>query len=456
MQTELQTKTIDYLSDLVGEANLTFEGAALSSGSKDSYHFSPILLDELSDKCADIIVRPENSEQLKRIISYAVKHDIPITPRGAGTGNYGQGIPIKGGILVNTKRMNKILKIDHESATVECGTVLWQIEKHAAEHDAELRIFPSTMPTSSSAGFITGGSGGIGSITWGMLSDNGNVRSVKMLSCEEEPKELTLDTQESIRDVLHNCGLTAFVTEVEFALAPKKAWRQYVFAFDDLLEALEAGEQFTRNENFDKRLCSVFEWPIPSYFLPLVKKEACPEGKTLLFIITSADAQTLSSQFTETSALLTFQGETTNSRESRGFQIYDFTWNHTTMWAMKSDKTLTYLQDAFDITQYQTQIRARKEKFGDDVLVHAEFIKSQDDYRLGGLSIVKYRDKEYLYELIEFCEEIGMTVANPHTHYLDADIRWFGNYLLDARKRWDPKGLLNPGHLLALEEPVAS
>jgi hypothetical protein len=71
-----------------------------------------------------------------------------------------------------------------------------------------------------------------------------------------------------------------------------------------------------------------------------------------------------------------------------------------------------------------------------------------------GLSIVRFRSQEQLWELIEFCESIGIWVANPHTHYLDEDVRWNGQPILDAKARWDPHGLLNPGHLRILEKDV--
>ncbi len=440
------------LSEIVGEDNLTIEESAVASGSKDSYHFSPVLLKELEGKSADVIVRPETQAQLIDIIRYGVANEIPITPRGAGTGNYGQGVPMRGGILVNTKKLNRIIDINQEMARVECGTILWQIEKQANTLGAELRIFPSTVPTSSSAGFVTGGSGGIGSITWGMLSDNQNVRYVKAITCESEPQILELRTQEEIRDVMHNCGLTAFVVEVEFSLAPKSDWHQYVFAFDDLYDALKAGEAITQNDDIKKRLVSVFEWPIPSYFLPLVKKDACPEGKAQLFLMTDLSPSELTQklkalQITDYPGFVQSYYSEPTSGPSRGFQIYDFTWNHTTMWAMKTDKSLTYLQDAFDKDTYLEQIRNRKARYGDSVYTHVEFLKSDGEARPGGLSIVRFENKDKLYELIDYCEDNGIRVANPHTHFLDADIRWYGDYIRSARAKWDPKGILNPGHL---------
>ena len=440
------------LSKIVGAANLVHDEKRLVSGSKDSFHFSPVLLRELDGKKADYIALPETQEQLGELISYASKHRIPITPRGAGTGNYGQGVPLHGGIMINTRKMNRVIELNRDFARVEAGTVLWQIEKQAEAVNAELRIFPSTMPTSSSAGFVTGGSGGVGSIDWGMLSDNDNVRALKILTIEDQPRAIELRGMTEIKDALHNCGLTAFVTEVEFALAPKTHWYQYAYAFDNFYEAALAGELFAGQKNIKKRLCTVLEWPIPSYFLPLVKKGGSPDGKAQLLLQTDQKPDFMNTLFTDfDGAKLMFHAEPAPYSQGRGFQLYDFTWNHTTMWAMKADKELTYLQDAFDASSYLEQIKKRKQKYGDDVATHIEFIGAEDGVRPGGLSIVRYRGKEALYELIDYCESIDIRVSNPHTHFLDADIRWYQDYLVDAKKRWDPMSLLNPGHLKRLE-----
>lgn len=85
------------------------------------------------------------------------------------------------------------------------------------------------------------------------------------------------------------------------------------------------------------------------------------------------------------------------------------------------------------------------------MLTHIEFTIFRGRLVPSGLSIVRYRSKEHLWELIDYCESIGMIVANPHTHYLDEDVRWNGQPILDAKAEWDPHGLLNPGHLRSLE-----
>ena len=449
MSNNLQTFLTE-IQTFFSEDKITLDEKGRLSGSKDCFHFSPILIPQLNDKAADVIVRPSNQEELARLIGCAAKHRIPIIPRGAGTGNYGQGVPIHGGLMVNTKDLNRIQAIDHDSATAEAGVILYEIEKAAADHNAELRCFPSTVPTSSTAGFITGGSGGVGSIKWGMLREADNIRSAKILTIEEEPKFVDVSGPE-LQGVIHNCGLTCFVTEVTLALAPKVQWQQYIISFDDFYQALDAGQQLAENQDLNKRLVTAFEWPMPSFFIPLAKKGASPEGKSAVFLYTDADRQEVEALAEKMSGTISFHEEP-HSGKGRGTQIYDYTWNHTTQWAMKADPGFTYLQDRLVLSRMHEQIKARKAAFPGELIEHVEFTIGGGEIFAGGLTVVKYRDEARLNEIIKWCEANDIAVSNPHTYYLDDDTRWYDDAFLAAKERWDPHHLLNPGHLHALEK----
>ncbi len=437
-------EAIEDLKNIVGKDNLTTTPAQLTSGSKDCYHFSPVLIPQLDGCAAEVIAFPQTQDQLVAILSLAARHKIPVTPRGAGTGNYGQGVPLQGGILVNTRHLDRIVELTPEYARVEAGVILYNIEKEAEKMGAELRVFPSTVPTSSSAGFICGGSGGIGSIEHGMLWEGDNVRGATIYTIEESPQRIEL-TRDEMEGVLHNCGLTAFVSEVEFGLAPKTQWNQYIIAFDSLTEALNAAETFAETPA-RKRLVTVFEWPVPSFFKPLVKKDLVPDGKSCLFIYSDAGLNDIR-DFAET-----VRGEVTfnagpQEGKGRGTQLYDYTWNHTTQWAMKTDPTYTYLQERFEISRMHEQIAARKAAFPGEVLEHVEFTRSEGTLQTGGLSIIKYTSAERLREIIDFCESIDIRISNPHTYFLNDDNRWYGEKFLERKSQWDAAGLLNPGHL---------
>ena len=439
---------------IVGKKNVILSEAQRRSSSKDCYHFSPVLVPQLEEKFADVIARPQTQDQLRDLIGCAAAYKIPITPRGAGTGNYGQGVPLRGGLMVSTRDLNKIIEISTEEARVEAGVILQDIEKAAESVSAELRCFPSTMPTSHTGGFISGGSGGVGSIQWGMLREADNVRHARILTIEEEPKFLDLDRSQ-LGGVLHNCGLTCFVSEVTLGLAPLVPWQQYVIAFDDFFSALAAAEKIALDDEIKKRLVTVFEWPIPSYFVPLVKKGAMPEGKSVLFLYTDEAHDFVEDLAAGLGGNITFH-EPPKTSVKRGTQIYDYTWNHTTQWAMKADPQLTYLQDRFsnEPGRVAEQIRERKKLFP-EVLEHIEFIKDGGVVVPGALSIVRFSSKDRLWELIDWCENNGIRVANPHTHFLDEDTRWYGDEHLARKLEWDPYALLNPGHLLVMEHQTA-
>ena len=135
--------------------------------SLDYYYFSPILVEKLKDKRAELVVQPANEDEVLKVAKICVQHKIPLTIRGAGTGNYGQCIPLNGGIVMDMSAMNKILWLDSGVACVQPGIKLSAIEKESKKQGWELRMIPSTYKTATLGGFLGGGSGGIGSITYG-------------------------------------------------------------------------------------------------------------------------------------------------------------------------------------------------------------------------------------------------------------------------------------------------
>lgn len=444
-------KTIVHqLQSIVGPDQVVTKANVLKKNSGDFYWFSPVLKPQLDDKVAQVIVRPQSVDQLIEIIALAVKERIPLTPRGAGTGNYGQGIPLQGGILLNLKELDQIIKLTADYAQVQAGIILNSIEQEARKVGGELRFFPSTLLTATAGGFLAGGSGGIGSVTWGTLWDPGNVLGATIITAEEKPQILSCSDPDELQGIIHNCGLTCFIADLTLALAPAKIWQQYVVAFPDFETALRFGETLAFDETLAKRLITVLDWPTPSYFPQLVKAGACPEDNAILLLHLELDPETLRPLVESQKGRITWHSPRANDHPGR-LQLSDFSWNHTTLWAMKSDDQLTYLQDQFEPERVYDQLRQRKARYGDALIDHIEFMKFQERMVPQGLSLVRYQSKEQLWEIIEYCESIGIWVANPHTHYLDEDVRWNGQPILDAKARWDPNSLLNPGHLKVLE-----
>ena len=441
---------IDMLRAAVGDEQVITQINPLQYGSRDCYWFSPVLKRELGDKVADVMVRPTSLAQLVQVVALAVQERIPITPRGAGTGNYGQAIPLLRGLIISTKKLDRILDLTAEYAHVQAGVVLHAIETAARKVGGELRFFPSTLPTATAGGFLAGGSAGVGSINWGNLWDPGNVLHATVVTVEEQPQVVTLSDPEALLAVIHNCGLTGIIADLTFALAPAQSWQQYVVALDGFEAALRFGEALAFDEAVAKRLITVVEWPVPAYFVQLVRAGACPEGRALVLLHLTMAPEELEARAAQAGGRVTWHSPTA-SQHRGGIELTDFSWNHTTLWAIKADEQITYLQDEFEAGRVYEQLRLRKARYGDDIQEHIEFMKYEGRITYQGLSLVRFRSKEQLWELMDFCESIGIAIANPHTTYLDEDSRWSGQPILDAKARWDPHTLLNPGHLRVLE-----
>src|ERR671933_18355 len=374
--TSTPPKPVDWdaiASELAGMEIIT-EPTQVVKLSQDYYHFSPVLQPLLSDKTGDLVVRPASEAEVLRIAAACVKSKIPLTVRGAGTGNYGQCIPLKGGVILDTSKMNSICWIKPGLACVEPGVKMSVFDKQARETGWELRMVPSTYRTATIGGFIGGGSGGIGSITYGQLRDRGNLHAVRVVTMEDEPRVIELRGDE-VQKVNHAYGTNGIITELEIPLAPACAWAEIIVVFDDFMTAARFGQALAHSDGLIKKLISIHAWPIPSYFTAL--KNYLPEGKhCALLMIAESCLEPFQDLVREYGGRVTY--EKTAQEASKGTALGEFTWNHTTLHARSVDPTLTYLQTLFPADKNLTLLEHLYHHFGDEVMMHLEF------FRVGG------------------------------------------------------------------------
>ncbi|HME83948.1 MAG TPA: FAD-binding oxidoreductase, partial [Roseiarcus sp.] len=148
--------------NLIGPIRCEDNPVLVKQKSRDFYWYSPVLKRELEAVTADIVVSPVSEAEVAAVLKAAHRLRIPVTARGGGTGNYGQAMPLTGGVLLNLIDMNKILTIGTGRVVCEPGALIGDIDKATAASGQELRMFPSTRATATIAGFVAGGSGGIG------------------------------------------------------------------------------------------------------------------------------------------------------------------------------------------------------------------------------------------------------------------------------------------------------
>src|SRR5271156_1072387 len=229
MTTPLEVSLATILAD---PARVSTAPQVVNRLSRDFYWYSPVLRKLLDGKIADVVVHPLTVAEIQDVLRYCYVNDVPVTARGAGTGNYGQAVPLHGGVLLDLSRMDQIESIDGDGVAIcQPGVRLGVLEGEARKAGWELRCYPSTIVKASVGGFLGGGSGGIGSVSHGGLRDFGTVRAIEGVTMGAGPRVIICEGH-AVPDVIHAWGTNGIITKIWLAPTPAVARAQCCVAFD--------------------------------------------------------------------------------------------------------------------------------------------------------------------------------------------------------------------------------
>jgi FAD/FMN-containing dehydrogenase len=412
--------------------------------SRDFFWYSPILNAQLHGLAADIIVVPRDEQDVVAVARACARHRVPLTPRGGGTGNYGQAVPLEGGVLLDVTGLDAIEWHRAGLLRVGAGAKMIDVDTTLRPQGWELRMHPSTKRSATIGGFVAGGSGGVGSITYGGLREPGNLLAARIVTLEEEPRILELRNS-AAQAVNHAYGTTGIITALEMPLAPAFPWIDLIVAFDDFFEAAAVGRELARADGIVKKLATPIQWPLPTYFTAL--EPYCPQRKHLLIVMIAEPWLQSFKQLLRGRGELTYEMPT--EEEPGKTPLYEYTWNHTTLHALKHDRKVTYLQCLFPSDRMLDSLREMHNLFGDEVLYHCELQHFGGRVTCSALPVVRYTTPERLNEIIRLHEENGVFIANPHVFTLEDGSRHkkADSDQLGFKHETDPFGLLNPGKM---------
>lgn len=145
---KLTAEDIKELNALIGEANVVVDEEKIDMYSRDE------VSDKLWEKAPEAVVKPENTEQVSKIVKWANEKVVPIIARGGGTGLAAGAVPLEGGIVLSLEKMNKILEIDTENLfmVLEPGISTGDVQRAAKEQG----LFYAGDPCSAESSFIGG------------------------------------------------------------------------------------------------------------------------------------------------------------------------------------------------------------------------------------------------------------------------------------------------------------
>ena len=417
---------------------------ALELRSRDYYWYSPILKEELDDKRADLIVLPTTQDEVAEVAAACARYRVLVTVRGGGTGNYGQCVPLDGGVVLDLTRLDRVLEIAPGRVRVEAGARIARLDAAVHETGQALLMYPSTRSLATIGGFIAGGSGGIGSFRNGVLRDDGTVLSATLLTLEEEPRRITLEGREAHK-IQHAYGTNGILLELELGLGPAIDWVHAAALFDGYLDALSFARS-VQDAGMDLFLLTCVERRFAPYYTKL--KDAFPPDRDAVFaMVAPGDLDRFAAAVAEAGGRLSFSGTLEEIEAARMQPAWELGWNHTTLQALKADTGWTYLQVAYP-QPFDMEVVARQlARYGEEVYWHHEMAREGGQVQIFAIPLVRWRGREAMYAMIEEIERLdGCRIFDPHVVTIEGGgMKSIDDTQIAFKKVADPHGLMNPG-----------
>jgi FAD/FMN-containing dehydrogenase len=427
--------------------------AACARAAADYHWYSPVLAESLKGKQPDLVVRPNTLAEVKQLAAACARHRVPLTVRGGGTGNYGQCVPLHGGIVMDATALNRIRRIEPGWACVEAGTLIHALNVAARATGQQLRMWPSTERIATVGGFIAGGHSGIGSIRHGILADPGNVRRLSIVTLQDPPQVLDLRGAD-IQKAHHAYGTNGIIVEVELALTPAVPWQHTIALFPSYDAVLRFGlavGQASIDASIDVFQLSAVERRITPYYAGL--RDRLEDEDAMFAQVSPQTLPAYEALATRLGGRIVVRG-TEEELLAQGLpSATECAYNHTTLEALKSDRGVTYLQVAYPGPLDADLVRRQMQRFGDEVFMHHEFSRAGGALVAFALPLVQYFDEAQLRDLMARFEADGCWNFDPHTHVLeDGGMKQVDEAQLAFKQLADPLGLMNPGKTRAWDE----
>ena len=406
--------------------------------------FSPVMKKELADKSADVIVRPRTKAEIARVASAAAKSRLPLIARGGGTANFGQGIPLAGGAILDLTAYEGIVWQKPGAARMRAGTRLFDIDAATRPNGWELRIFSSTKKAATIGGFVGGGHSGIGAAVHGILRDRGNILGMEVMSVEEEPKTVELRGRDC-NLVHHAYGANGIMIEVEMPLAPAWPWREAYVQFEDFMDAARFAVELAEADGIVRKVVSLQQWPVPS-MIRAFESVAKPGFSAVLALVAEPSLEAFAD------VVKAHRGHAeplcAEGDGPWGAPLYEFLWGHTLLNVNKTDRSRKNVAGLFPPHDLIGAIGRAAKRFADVGPLHLEAKRIDGRLSFQGSPLFSYRDEAQMADIVRGLTAEGCEVANNHTFLVkEGGMKIVDERDMDFKRLMDPYDLMNPGKL---------
>lgn len=407
--------------------------------------FSPVMKADALAHVADVVVRPRDRADVLRVASAAARSRMPLVMRGGATANFGQGIPLQGGAMVDMTALDRVLWSRDGRVRAEAGARLQAIDDATRPTGWELRMHSSTRRAATIGGFIGGGHAGVGSCAWGILRDRGNILGLEVVSIEAEPRVVEL-VGDRVNLVHHAYGSNGIITAAEMPLAPAWHWQERIVVFRDFMTAVRFAHALATADGIVKKLISVVNgrvWTLMRGLAPYGRRDA--DGMVMAMVAPQG-LDAFDALVAEFDGTLTAQ-----AAEGAGpykIPLYEFAWGHTRMHINREHPEIVGNVGLYLDPDLVGAIGRSHRRFGAECGMHFEVKRFDGKLSFQGSPLYAYTGEPQLAEVMRGMTEDGAMVANNHTFL----VREGGMKPVDGadaafKLAMDPHGLMNPGKL---------
>jgi FAD/FMN-containing dehydrogenase len=223
-------------------------------------------------------------------------------------------------------------------------------------------------------------------------------------------------------------------------------------AFPDFMTAARFADALAREDAILKKLVTVVAAPVPNAFL--FGERVAPEESVVLLMVADMALDALQGVMAAWPARIAHEGFL-DERPSGELPLFEYSWNHTTLHALKHDRTITYLQTLYPPPGHLELVEHMWRHFGDEVPIHLEFVRFGGQIACFGLRLVRYTSDERLVEITAYHDRNGCPVFNPHEYTIEGGgMKKVDALQLAFKREADPEGLLNPGKMIGWDNPA--
>lgn len=415
-----------------------------------------------------VVVLPENEAQVVAVMNACRRFNIPIVPRGAGTGLSGGALPIENGVLIGLSKLSRIKSIDTKAATavVEPGVRNLAISEAAAPYGLYYAPDPSSQIACSIGGNIAENSGGVHCLKYGLTVHN--VLRARVVTIDGDIIELGSEAPDApglnlLSAFIGSEGMLGIVTEATVKLVPTpKVARVIMASFATVEEAsdavtnvIAAGIIPAGLEMMDKRATHMVE--------PFVRAGYDMEAAAILLCESDGTAEEVEDEIERMLAVFDQAGATR-------LQVSTSEQERATFWAGRKNAFPAagrispdyYCMDGTIPRRHLGRVLSAIEDMETTYGLRCANVFHAGDGNLHPLILFDAnvpgeveRAEQFGAAILELCVEVGGTITGEHGvgyEKINQMCVQFSREELDVfsavKKAFDPYGLLNPDKLI--------